>query len=214
MNLHHLKALKLSPIAAIVDIESCDTIPSTIINSIGCVLRNVFTGETIATFYVRCKITPQRSFRTESASTLEFWKGVREESPEAYAEAFSNELERHYLKDALEMFNAFLEEHVSGKVQLFGNGCDFDNAALLDAMTFLNIKPAWHYGGNQHLRTAVWMGRMLLGDDPKYNLPAPKIKHHALYDAIHEADYLTAIFKSFINVVEKANRYDDMLAPM
>lgn len=64
-------------------------------------------------------------------------------------------------------------------------------------MNSLNIKPVWDHGCDQNLRTAVLLGRILLGIAPKYDLPLQGNKHHALDDAQHESEYFYQIIKTF-----------------
>lgn len=195
----HYSEFGLTPLIAVVDIETLDTAPTAIILSIGCVVVNVFTGQEVANFY---EVIDQDfqivQGRTSSESTLKWWQ--KQENKTAW-ESIIHDGEMIELDDALNDFNEFLVNAFDGeRIQIMGNGPEFDNVKIAHAMQQLDITPAWDHGGNQSLRTAVWMGRMLLGIDPKYTLELEQgeVKHHALHDARHEARYLYAIFQAFI----------------
>ncbi|MBL4832617.1 MAG: 3'-5' exoribonuclease [Pseudomonas sp.] len=199
----HYSEFGLTPLMAVVDIETFDTAITAVIASIGCVVVNVFTGEVISEFYERCEMLhqPTTQGRTKSQSTVDWWDEQAEVSLLAYQEIYDKALERDSLYNVLPRFNDFLQKSFDGeRVQLMGNGPEFDNATLEHAMRQFDIKPAWDHGANQSLRTAVWMGRMLAGVDPKYTLELSdgEVKHHALHDACHEAQYLCAIFQALI----------------
>jgi hypothetical protein len=83
------------------------------------------------------------------------------------------------------------------RAKVFGNSDSFDNSAVKHAMKSFEIVPAWDHGCDQNLRTAVLMGRILLGFDPKKDLVFKGNKHCALDDALHESEYLYLIFKAF-----------------
>jgi hypothetical protein len=198
----HFSDFGLTPLMAVIDIETLDTKPSAVIASIGCVVVNVFTGEFVSEFYERCEIVHQSTTlgRTKSQSTIDWWDKQAVDCLPAYQEVFDKGFKRDKLYNVLPRLNDFLTNTFDGnRVQLMGNGPEFDNAALNHAMEQFNIKPAWDYGANQSLRTIVWMGRMLMGIDPKYTLELQdgEVKHHALHDARHEAKYLCAVFQSF-----------------
>ena len=197
----HYSEFGLTPLMAVVDIETLDTAITAVIASIGCVVVNVFTGKVISEFYERCEMIHQPTIqeRTKSQSTIDWWDEQAEVSLLAYQEVYDKGLERDSLYKVLPRFNDFLVMSFDGeRVQLMGNGPEFDNAKLEHAMHQFGIKPAWDHGANQSLRTTVWMGRMLAGADPKYalELSEGEVKHHALHDARHEARYLCAIFQA------------------
>jgi inhibitor of KinA sporulation pathway (predicted exonuclease) len=199
----HYSDFGLTPLMAVVDIETLDTAITAVIASIGCVVVNVFTGEVVAEFYERCELMHQSTTqgRTKSESTKHWWVEQITAFPAAFRELYDKGLERDSLYDVLPRFNDFLTQAFNGeRVQLMGNGPEFDNAKLEHAMYQFDIKPAWDHGANQSLRTAVWMGRMLAGIDSKYTLELDEgeTKHHALHDARHEAKYLCAIFQALL----------------
>lgn len=193
---------KANPWIITVDIETTDTEVTSKVAAIGAVAGNVLTGEVVDSFY--CAIEFQgihQPNRTSSQSTLDFWEKQKTLSPEAYKEMFDPDVKRLSLDEALKSLNGFytLINTKAGKydVGMFGNGPEFDNAILAHAMGELNITPAWRHGANQSVRTAVYLQRLLMGEDSKRSGRA-KIPHHALSDAEHEFEYMHEIISSFI----------------
>jgi len=192
------------PLIAVVDLESLDTVVSAVIASVGCVVIDVLTGEEKGSFYHQLDVTEQEGIRSHSQDTLDWWQKIREQNPEAYLATFPDKTvfsqgnDYGLLPYTLNAFNEFLRAQFGDeRIQIMGNGSEFDNAILMHAMHQFGIEPAWDHGGNQSLRTPVWMGRLLLDYDPKYELEFEGIKHHALHDARHEAKYLHLIVKMF-----------------
>lgn len=198
----HYSEFGLGPLMAVIDEETFALNEDAIIPTIGCVIVNVFTGDVKGEFYLRLNTQEQRALgRAECENTLAWWEKQKQDLPSAYQELYTPE-NRTSCEAACLEFNEFLSHHFGNdRIQLMGNGPEFDNIKLAHLMQQLGVKPAWDHGGNQSLRTAVWMGRMLLGIDPKYTMvfEQDEIKHHALHDARHEARYLCAIFQAFIS---------------
>ncbi|GAB3021545.1 3'-5' exonuclease [Bowmanella dokdonensis] len=193
-----LKQFNVSPLAAVVDIEThAVNNPNAVICSIGCVVINMFTGEHIGSFYDRCNILDQLDYRKADQETLNWWKEQKAQFPKAYAEANDHNLPRQVLPLVLNDLNNFLKRSFNFTTPaIVGNGPEFDNTIIEHAMRQFGIKPVWHFGNNQSLRTIVWLGRALLGVDPK-NQPFEGEKHHALDDARHEARCLHVVVKAF-----------------
>ncbi|HFQ5182576.1 TPA: 3'-5' exonuclease [Vibrio vulnificus] len=201
-----LEELNLSPLVAVVDIETASKRPDAAILSVGCVVVDVFKGKEVDRFYSRCDIDSQPE-RDQDAGTLKLWDGVRKDHPEAYDEAFCTDLERESLTNALVGLDGFLARNFGeDKYQVMGNGPEFDNVILADAYDEMCLRQPWHYGGNQSLRTVVLMGRLLLGIDPKYDLEFEGVRHHALYDALHEARYLLAVFGALFKAIKDSQQ--------
>ncbi|XNS77582.1 3'-5' exonuclease (plasmid) [Vibrio cyclitrophicus] len=173
-----LTELNMTPLVAVVDIETAARTPNAMILSVGCVIVNVLEQVEVASFYSRCDLDSQFN-REKDTGTLEWWEKVKADHPESYNEAFSPDLERSPLEMVLTGLDAFFACHFGeAKRQVMGNGPEFDNVILSNACEQVGIEQPWHYGGNQSLRTAVLMGRLLLGIDPKYDLK--KNPHHIM----------------------------------
>ena len=182
-------------LVAVVDIETLGKGADAVIGSIGVVIVDVTRLQAIDEFYCRIDLAQGRQ---RDDDILAFWEQQKAESPAAWEEMFGN-AGRLFLVDALQALSNFLSRHFSmaAAVELMGNGSEFDNVLLADAYRQWGVEPPWGFRGNQSLRTAVWMGRVLLGIDPKYQRPFEGIRHHALHDARHEAAYLIDILAGF-----------------
>lgn len=182
-------------LVAVVDIETLGKGVDAVICSIGVVIVDIAQLQAVDEFYCRVSLDQGRS---RDDDTLAFWEQQRVESPVAWEEIFGN-AGRLFLVDALRALSGFLSRHFScvAAVELMGNGSEFDNVLLADAYRQWGVEQPWLFRGNQSLRTVVWMGRSLLGIDPKYQLPFEGARHHALHDARHEAAYLIAVLRAF-----------------
>jgi len=184
-----------------VDVETLGKASNAKIATIGAAVADVFSGEILGKFYVRCDLVqPERSINLE---VTQWWNDKKETDAVAYDEVFGSQSNRLPLHEALDLLSQFITAHYpnGARPQVMGNGSEFDNVILVDAYEQFGIVPPWDFGANQSLRTVVLMGRALLGIDPKYNLVFDGIKHHALDDAIHEALYLIEIFTAFLHVL-------------
>ncbi|MCO4171822.1 3'-5' exoribonuclease [Aeromonas veronii] len=182
---------------AVADIETLGQGADAVICSIAVVVVDLGSLVVVDEFY--CRVDHNQVNRSRSEGTLAFWEQQRQESPAAWDELFNPAGQRLFITSALELLATFLLKafgHIED-VQLMGNGSEFDNVILAHAYEQWGMEQPWHFRGNQSLRTAVWMGRVLLGIDPKYQLPFEGSRHIALHDARHEAAYLIAILKAF-----------------
>lgn len=199
--------VRASTVAVVVDIEALDTTPTAKIGTIGAVAVDVLTGKQLGWFYQRIDLAQKQRGRTVDPSTEAFWEQQSTENPGSWCEMFDPGLARVSLPVALIELSEFikgLERSEGAAVQVVGNGPEYDNAALADAYHRCEIPLPWSYWGNQSLRTAVWMGRLLLGVDPKRRLARASELHHALHDAQHEAAYLVAIMDAFQAMTARA----------
>lgn len=182
-------------LVAVVDIETLGQGQDAVIGTIGIVIVDVAQLRTVDEFYCRVDLAQGRQ---RDDDTLAFWERQKVESPAAWEEMFGN-AGRLFLVDALRALANFLGRHFEkvAAVELMGNGSEFDNVLLTHAYQQWGVEQPWWFRGNQSLRTVVWMGRQLLGIDPKYQLPFEGTRHHALHDARHEAAYLIYILNAF-----------------
>jgi hypothetical protein len=182
-------------LVAVVDIETLAQGHDAVIGAIGVVIVDVAQLRAVDEFYCRVDLAQGRQ---RDDDTMAFWERQKIESPAAWEEMFGN-AGRLFLVDALKALSNFLGRHFDkvAAVELMGNGSEFDNVLLADAYQQWGVEQPWWFRGNQSLRTVVWMGRQLLGIDPKYQLPFEGCRHHALHDARHEAAYLIHILTAF-----------------
>ncbi|MGL5398144.1 MAG: 3'-5' exonuclease [Shewanella sp.] len=196
----YLDKYKLTPLVGVLDIETHGRREDAIIASVGCVVINVFTGEVMGTFYARC-ITETQHKRSWSRDVMDFWQEQKTKSPVAFDEVFNTKLERWPLKVVLEQLSQFICAVIPYNPQIMGNGSEFDNMIVSHAYENEGVTQPWNFGGNQSLRTAVWLGRLLLDIDPKYQA-FEGVRHHALDDAKHEAHVLFSIVSAFVNAIK------------
>ena len=205
----NLDKFKLKPYVAVLDIETVGERIDSAVCTIGCVIKNIFTGKEIDSFYIKidwrhqlsAKRNKQRRFKTKA--TMKWWQDQLERSPNAYNEVFESDSNRLLIKSALQKLNQFLRKHWSKRPQVMGNGPEFDNAMLAHAMRQYDIEPAWDFGCNQSLRTVVLLGRMLLGTNPRYDRKFEGEHHHALDDARNEAEDAFAIISELADRVSR-----------
>lgn len=209
-NHNPLKEIQQNPIVAVIDLETGSLRNKAHIFTAGMVIGNILTGEIFSEHYYRVASDGQEGRISDSETVTDFWGDLNKVSREARREIFDLELDRIPLEEVLVRLN----EDICGVVEkldiknlhVMGNGSEFDNAIILEAYKELGVKPAWPHGNNQSLRTLVWMGRLLLGIDPKYQNEFIGIRHHALDDARDEFNYSTAIVQKFKEALEGAGK--------
>lgn len=188
------KCLLATPFLAVVDIETLAQSIDAVIATIGITVINVLTGIILGEFYVR--VDHNQPGRVTDEPTLAFWAELKVSHPEAWAEVFDERLSRVSLSTALLGLKSFLATMAadgSREIEVMGNGPEFDNAIVLHAAKQLNMGDLWGFRRNQSMRTAVWLGRLLVGRDPKYQIRFEGVQHHALHDSRHEAKVTSVI---------------------
>lgn len=169
-----------------IDLETLDTAVTGVILSIGACR---FDADGIADdgFYRRVTIESNMAEgRTISASTLRWWM---EQSDAARQAAFSTK-DSVPLEQALDEFREWLgTDKISREnMRVHGNGADFDIAMLAHA--YGQQGTPWQFYNVRCYRT--------IKSEPRFKaIPrvAPTIAHHALYDAIAQAQHLQNIWK-------------------
>lgn len=165
-----------------IDVETLDTRPSTVILSIGAVRFDIDKPEVIGdTFHVHIDIDScLAAGRTVSGSTILWWLDQSDEARHKLTEAT-----RVPLKTALQGLATFINE----KDRVWGNGASFDNAILSDAYRCVGLAQPWRYWGDMCYRTLKSLYR---------HVPKPEfrgIKHEALADAVNQATHLQLIYE-------------------
>lgn len=193
---------RLTPRVAVIDLETPAQDSHSAILTIGVVIVDLLELKLVDHFYQPLELTHQQHHgRTiYHQPTHDWW--MREDNAEARQYAYHHDqAHRVNLREAITRLNRFLAGHFPQptQVQLFGNGPEFDNTILANAAAAADIELYGYYGGNQSLRTLVLLGRLLLGQDPKYSRPFVGIQHHALHDAVHEAEVLLDIWTSLVH---------------
>lgn len=165
-----------------IDLETLDTRPSTVILSVGAVRFDLEQPDVIGdTFHVHIDIdTCLAAGRTVSGSTLLWWLDQDDDARKKISCA-----DRVPLRDALLSLSTF----IGPKDRVWGNGAGFDNVILSDAYRSLNLEQPWRYWGDMCYRTLKNLYR---------HVPRPElvgVAHDALDDAVFQARHLQLIYQ-------------------
>lgn len=161
-----------------IDLETLSTKSNACILSIGaCVFDNDYIGET---FYQVVWTLGQnaRYGRHVSEQTIEWWKQQSEEARAVFRDTSAVDLQQ-----ALLSFRQWVLE-AGDKVEMWGNGADFDCVILGNAYEAVGIEKPWSYAKNRCYRTLKNVVKLR----PGHGLPERQGTHHnALDDAIYQA---------------------------
>lgn len=172
------------------DLETMDTIASSIILSIGAVMFDK-EGMSSSQFYtvVNYKSCVELGL-TESESTRDFWNKQKISNPDAYEVVRKAEAgEGVDIHEALEDLSRWFKDcSINGK--LWGNGADFDNPILNYAYTKAGIAIPWEPSNGRCYRTmkAAFNGVKAIRQG---------VYHNALDDAKTQAVHLIEIANSY-----------------
>lgn len=123
----------------------------------------------------------------KSSQTLEWWdaqhKDIKEEAFRGVVDGGSS---LTTLLDFCEWYTKL--KNTSDSIRLWGNGAEFDPVVLRSCMEAFDVIVPWHYREVRCLRTILH----LLPAELKRVQP-PALKHHAMWDARHEALDLNTI---------------------
>lgn len=176
-----------------VDLETMGSGPDAPIVSIGAVYFDPSTGNTGAEFYQVVSLESSMSFGMKpDASTIQWWL---KQSSEARSAILVDEALG--LRETLELLADFIAENAangSHTVQLWGNGCSFDNVILRRAYTLTETPFAVPFWNDRDVRTMVELGKSV-GINPRYDIPFEGDMHNALSDARHQVKYVSAIWQ-------------------
>ncbi|MCO4162083.1 3'-5' exoribonuclease [Citrobacter youngae] len=192
---HHINTDPLNAFYThlMVDMETMGNSPDAPIVSIGAVFFDPSTGNTGAEFYRVVSLESSMSFGMKpDASTIQWWL---KQSPEARSAILVDEAMG--LLETLELLADFIAENAangSHTVQLWGNGCSFDNVILRRAYALTDTPFAVPFWNDRDVRTMVELGKSV-GINPRYNIPFEGDMHNALSDARHQVKYVSAIWQ-------------------
>nr|WP_237665897.1 exonuclease [Citrobacter freundii] len=176
-----------------VDMETMGNSPDAPIVSIGAVFFDPSTGNTGAEFYQVVSLESSMSFGMKpDASTIQWWL---KQSSEARSAILVDEAMG--LLETLELLADFIAENAangSHTVQLWGNGCSFDNVILRRAYALTDTPFAVPFWNDRDVRTMVELGKSV-GINPRYDIPFEGDMHNALSDARHQVKYVSAIWQ-------------------
>lgn len=176
-----------------VDLETMGSGPDAPIVSIGAVYFDPSTGNTGAEFYQVVSLESSMSFGMKpDASTIQWWL---KQSSEARSAILVDEAMG--LRETLELLADFIAENAangSHTVQLWGNGCSFDNVILRRAYALTKTPFAVPFWNDRDVRTMVELGKSV-GINPRFDIPFEGDMHNALSDARHQVKYVSAIWQ-------------------
>jgi hypothetical protein len=170
------------PKPCMLDIETLDTTPTAKILSLGAVA--VYGNET----WYQEFATYLQTGRTASQAALEWWesKSVKPNGNKT-------------LTDGLHEFSEWYKDQQFTEV--WCKGSDFDFVILADAYKSMGVETPWKYNEVRDLRTLIKVF-------PHIKSPAPYSNHHALVDAICQAQHLKELvsYVSQFNLAATAGR--------
>ncbi|ALD79345.1 MULTISPECIES: exonuclease [Citrobacter freundii complex] len=192
---HHIETDPLNAFYThlMVDMETMGNGPDAPIVSIGAVFFEPSTGNTGAEFYQVVSLESSMSFGMKpDASTIQWWL---KQSSEARSAILVDEAMG--LLETLELLADFIAENAangSHTVQLWGNGCSFDNVILRRAYALTDTPFAVPFRNDRDVRTMVELGKSV-GINPRFDIPFEGDMHNALSDARHQVNYVSAIWQ-------------------
>ena len=192
---HHIETAPLNAFYThlMVDMETMGNSPDAPIVSIGAVFFDPSTGNTGAEFYQVVSLESSMSFGMKpDASTIQWWL---KQSSEARSAILVDEAMG--LRESLELLADFIAENAangSHTVQLWGNGCSFDNVILRRAYALTDTPFAVPFWNDRDVRTMVELGKSV-GINPRFDIPFEGDMHNALSDARHQVKYVSAIWQ-------------------
>ena len=176
-----------------LDLEFLGKPPAARIATIGAVFFNPVTGERGKEFYAlvawandNCPADlPMRP------STVQWWL---EQDAEATLEITRKD-GRITLFDALTGLAHFIGV---GGVNVWGNGDDCDCVILDSAYAACGLTTPWKFYETRDVRTIAEMLYRTHGIKARDLVPFTGTPHHALHDAIHQADYVSAAWQTMM----------------
>lgn len=193
--IHHIETDPLNAFYThlMVDMETMGNSPDAPIVSIGAVFFDPSTGNTGAEFYQVVSLESSMSFGMKpDASTIQWWL---KQSSEARSAILVDEAMG--LLETLELLADFIAENAangSHTVQLWGNGCSFDNVILRRAYALTDTPFTVPFWNDRDVRTMVELGKSV-GINPRFDIPFEGDMHNALSDARHQVKYVSAIWQ-------------------
>lgn len=170
-----------------VDLETMGKKVNSKLLSIGACEFDITTGDIGRKFHMQINL--DKCFGEYDASTIIWWM---KQSDEARSKFYDNGKGKD-IKQVLSEFSAWYPT----KATIWGNGATFDIGKLQYQYDRISVEAPWEYYNENDVRTIVRLGKVK-GFDPKRDMPFVGVKHDALCDAIHQAKYVSAIYKRII----------------
>lgn len=177
-----------------LDLETMGKGSDAAIVSIGACFFEPISGEIGAAFECVIDLEDASQYGEIDGSTVLWWL-----QQERAAREKLNSADRMSLDEALHRFRAFVAEHMDyDVVKVWGNGSSFDCVILRNAYKHCMGEQyvPWRFWNERDVRTVVDLGRSFRGINPKKDIPFKGIKHSALADAKHQAEYVSHILRT------------------
>lgn len=133
-----------------LDLETASTEPDAAIVQIGAASRNSSGAAFLFNSYISLYDCERQGLHI-SKETMEWWD---KQDPAVRKRVFGGE---QSIKEAIEKFIAWCTQLAGGnldRIVLWGNGCNFDNVILKNAVEIYQSWP-FHYRNDHHLRTLM-----------------------------------------------------------
>ncbi|MDE1476214.1 3'-5' exoribonuclease [Xenorhabdus bovienii] len=178
-----------------IDLETMGKHSNSPIVALGAVFFDIRTGDLGQTFYINISLSEQmKCGAMPDASTILWWL------KQSYAARQSiTEGDPRSINNSLLEFEAFTRSNSNSfdTLNVWGNGSSFDNVILRNFYERANYRVPWRWNADRDVRTIVQLGRDI-GYDPKTDMPFTGERHNALDDAIHQAQYVSAIYQKLM----------------
>lgn len=171
-----------------LDLETLGTKPGCKILSIGASVFNRPAEFKDCFFYTAIDPINQARMGDADPATLAWWE---KQSEEAKSAVFNNPEAKNII-EALNLFNSFLlhlRSSSEDRIVIWGNGATFDEPIIAEAMRRYEIEPVWTFRDSMCFRTLKELGKMFGVTEPEFT----GVKHNALKDAIHQAEWADKI---------------------
>jgi len=169
-----------------IDLETVGNDHDGLFTTIGACSFDIETGGIRDRFYESINWeSALEAGRTVTPSTIKWWM---EQPQDARAQIIK---EGRPLKDVLMAFAGWIEIRCGEKPIVWGNGPIFDIMKLESAYGYYNIP--WKFFNVRCVRTIRDLAKGLVD---RKDIPFEGVKHNALDDAIHQAEYVSAMWKA------------------
>ena len=185
-----------------LDLETLDNIPSSVVISVGACQFNIDTGEIVDTFHMR--VDPQSCLDrgcTVSGDTIRWWMSQSDEARKQWQGRAED------LYKVITRFTSWIKMlGISQQdLKVWGNGATFDNAIISNLYRITGIQRPWGFRNDRDCRTIAGIAQA--AGLPDYStLPRDGIYHNALDDAKYQAKWVSDYWsklKGGINGKEK-----------
>lgn len=176
-------------VLVMMDIESLDIGPRSIVSQVGAVFSLADDPETIiGEELLYLPIQPQINLkRTLSASTLVWWMKQSDVARAEFEQNTGEDFEE--LPSLLRRLNRKFDQFVAGRpYEIYARGPQFDIVNIESLMSDVTIAPAWKYDRVRDLRTVMAMAGLSTKDIPRDVTRHPE--HMAVADCHYQLQCL------------------------